>query len=282
MTNSVLSLRFKICAPERSAANQMDAIIGAGGIAKPDDPLIELLTQDDHKALLPIAGKPMAQWVLDAVGATERIENVIIIGLMPEHGLYCSAKPVYYMNSAGSIFDNARAGCARVMELQPRSTRTLWVSADLPLLTPSMLDWFIDQTMKSVHELYYQIIEQSVMESRFPACKRTYTKLKGKTVCGGDVSAINPNVASGAHPAFSKISAARKSVAKQAALVGLWPLLLLLTRQMTTDHAATIVRKRLGLHGVFIDTPYPEMGMDVDKPEQYEIVQRELEQRTKR
>ncbi len=255
----------------------MDAIIGAGGIAKPDDPLLSLLAQGDPKALLPIAGKPMVQWTLDAVAATERIENVVIVGLTPEHGLHCGAKPVHYVGSTGSVFDNARAGCARVLELNAGSTRTLWVSADLPLLTDAMLNWFIDRTMESEHELYYQIIRQSVMESRFPACKRTYTRLKGKTVCGGDVSAINPNVASSAHPAFGKISAARKSVAKQAALVGPWPFLLLLTRQLTTERAAAIVHKRLGLHGVFIDTPYPEMGMDVDKPEQHDIARRELE-----
>ena len=241
--------------------------------------MLGLLAHGEPKALLPIVGKPMVQWALDAVAAIERMENVVIIGLTPEHGLHCGTKPVHYIRSAGSIFDNARAGCARVLELNPGSRRTLWVSADLPLLTPAMLDWFIDRTMRSEHELYYQIIEQSVMESHFPTCKRTYTKLKGKTVCGGDVSAINPNVASSAHPAFRTISAARKSVAKQAALIGLWPLLLLLTQQLTTDRAAAIVRKRLGLHGIFIDTPYPEMGMDVDKPEQYDIARRELERR---
>ncbi len=260
----------------------MDAIIGAGGLAKPDDPMLGLLPHGTPKALLSIRGKPMLQWVLDAVAATERIEKVVIIGLTQDHGLHCGVKSVHYIHSAGSIFDNARAGCARVLELNPGSTRTLWVSADLPLLTPEMLNWFIDRTMESEHELYYQIIEKSVMESRFSACKRTYTRLKGQTVCGGDVSVINPNVASGTHPAFGKISAARKSVAKQAALVGPWPLLLLLTRQLTTDRAADIVHKRLGLNGVFINTPYPEMGMDVDKPAQYEIARRELKRRTNR
>ena len=257
----------------------MEAIIGAAGIAKPDDPLLGKMKPGEPKALLPIAGKPMVQWVLDAVGSTEHINNVVIIGLSPDHGLQCGDKPVHYVHNAGSIFDNAIVGCKAVLKLNPGSTRTLWVSADLPLLTPAMLDWFIGQTNQSKHDLYYQIIEQNVMESRFPACKRTYTKLKGETVCGGDVSAINPNVASGAHPAFRKISAARKSVAKQAALIGPWPFLLLLTRQLSTERAAKIVRKRLGLNGIFVNTPFPEMGMDVDKPLQYEIAQRELEQR---
>lgn len=257
----------------------MDAIVGAGGTAKPDDPLAGMLARGERKALLPIAGKPMIQWALDALAATKRIENVVIIGINEQIDLHCGAKPIQYMPSAGSVFDNARAGCAQVLELNPDSTRTIWVSSDLPLITHAMLDWFIDQTTLSEHEMYYQLIEQKVMESRFPTCKRTYTKLKGGTVCGGDVTVINPRVAAVTHPAFRRISAARKSVGKQAALVGLWPLVLLLTRQLTSDRAATIIRHRLGLDGVFIYTPYPEMGMDVDRPEQYEIARLELEQR---
>jgi hypothetical protein len=105
--------------------------------------------------------------------------------------------------------------------------------------------------------------------------------LKGKTVCGGDVSAIDPNIAANVHPAFKKISAARKSVMKQASLVGFWPLLLLITQQMTTTTATKIIRNRLGLDGIFVDTPFAEMGMDVDKPEQYEIAEQILEQRSR-
>ena len=45
----------------------MDAIIGAGGHIRPNDPLAELLPEGKTKALLPIAGKPMIQWTLDAI-----------------------------------------------------------------------------------------------------------------------------------------------------------------------------------------------------------------------
>ena len=44
----------------------MDAIVTAGGIPKPGEPLYEY-TQGIYKALLDIAGKPMIQWVLDAL-----------------------------------------------------------------------------------------------------------------------------------------------------------------------------------------------------------------------
>jgi len=257
----------------------MDAIIGAGGHIQPNDPLSELLTEGQTKALLPIAGKPMIQWTLDAIAGSEQIENVIIIGLDEKHNLNCGSKTVHYLQSNDTIFENARSCCKLALKLNPDATQILWISADLPLIETPMIDWFINQVQISQHELYYQIIDQDVMESRFPTSRRTYTKLKGKIVCGGDVSAINPNIATAVHPAFNKISAARKNVMKQARLLGIWPLLLLITRQMTTITAEKIIRNRLDLDGIFVDTPYAEMGMDVDKPEQYEIAQKILEQR---
>ena len=43
----------------------MDAIVLAGGKST-DDPL-SALTGGELKSMLPIAGKPMVQWVLDAI-----------------------------------------------------------------------------------------------------------------------------------------------------------------------------------------------------------------------
>ena len=43
----------------------MDAIILAGGIPLPEDPLYSY-SKGDAKALIDVAGKPMIQWVLDA------------------------------------------------------------------------------------------------------------------------------------------------------------------------------------------------------------------------
>ena len=256
---------------------KMDAIIGAGGQIKQDDPLTELMDIGISKALLPIAGKPMIQWTLDAVSKTDQIDNVIIIGLNKSHNLSCENKTIYYLENQDSIFENARAGCKLALKLKPTADKVLWISADLPLIESKMLDWFITTVKDTNHELYYQIIDQSVMEQKFPQSKRTYTTLKNRTVCGGDVSAVNPNIASNIHPAFKRISEARKSVIKQASLIGLWPLILMLTKQMNTTRAEKLIQNRLGLDGIFVDTPYAEMGMDVDKPEQYQIAQELLQ-----
>ena len=53
----------------------MDVVVLAGGKAGPEDPLYPYI-QDKSKALVEIAGKPMAQWVLDALsGASSYLDQ---------------------------------------------------------------------------------------------------------------------------------------------------------------------------------------------------------------
>jgi len=54
---------------------------------------------------------------------------------------------------------------------------------------------------------------------------------------------------------------------------------LLLLRMITLEGAVKKVTKRLNLRGRAILTPYAEIGMDVDKPHQLEIMRADLAQR---
>jgi hypothetical protein len=53
-------------------------------------------------------------------------------------------------------------------------------------------------------------------------------------------------------------------------------LFLLLTRQITLERAVKKVTKRLNLTGQAVLCPYAEVGMDVDKPFQLEIMASDL------
>ena len=55
----------------------MNAIVTAGGIPQPGEPLYEV-TQGGPKALLDIAGKPMVQWVLDALSGSQNLSLIHI------------------------------------------------------------------------------------------------------------------------------------------------------------------------------------------------------------
>jgi hypothetical protein len=143
-----------------------------------------------------------------------------------------------------------------------------------------MVDWVSSQIRVGEDDLLYNVIERTVMEKRFPNSLRTFTKLKGMQVCGGDLTpAAMHTILSHGGP-WEKLSDARKSPLKQAALVGLDTLILLLLRQITVESAAKRASKNLGLRARGVLCPYAEIGMDVDKAHHLEVVRHDLEART--
>lgn len=252
----------------------MDAIVIAGGIPKPGEPLYEF-TQGQPKALLDVAGKPMVQWVLDALGGAKTIDQIVLIGLSEEDGLACQ-KPITYVENQGGLLQNVRAGIEKVLDLNPQAQHVLGVSADIPAIRSEMVDWIVNTNLETDLDLYYTVIPRQVMEERFPNSNRSYTRLKDAEVCGGDLNMIRASTVKTNDELWDRILAARKSVFKQAALLGYGNLFLLLTRQVTIEGAVKRVTKRMDITGKAVVSPYAELGMDIDKPHQLEILREDL------
>ncbi|TAK14804.1 MAG: hypothetical protein EPO32_00510 [Anaerolineae bacterium] len=252
----------------------MDAIITAGGIPKPDEPLF-VYTQGNSKALVDVAGKPMIQWILDAISKAKKVENVVIIGLDESASLTC-AKKLHYVPNQGGMVDNIRAGTQKVVDLNPSATHVLIVSSDIPTISPEMVDWTVETCLQTDHDMYYNVVERSVMESRFPGSNRTYTKLKGIQVCGGDMNVVKTWVVLSQRGLWNRLEASRKNVLKQASLVGFDTLFMILFRLVDLAGAEKQVSKRMGLKARAVMCPYAEIGMDVDKPNQLEMLRADL------
>jgi NDP-sugar pyrophosphorylase family protein len=252
----------------------MDAIVIAGGIPEPGDPLYEY-TQGQPKALLDIAGKSMVQWVLDALGGAETVDRVVLIGLSEEDGLGCNKEILYVPNQEGML-QNVRAGIEKVLEINPEARHVLGVSSDIPAINSEMVDWMVRKNQETDLDLYYTVIKRKVMEERFPNSNRSYTRLKDAEVCGGDMNMIRASTVRTNDELWDRIVAARKSVFKQAALLGYGNLILLLSGQLTIDGAVKRVTKRMDITGQAVFSPYAEIGMDVDKPHQLEILRADL------
>ena len=256
----------------------MDAIITAGGIPQPGEYLYEE-THGGPKALLDIAGKPMIQWVLDAINGATTIEHVVIIGLPENSGVTCP-KVVAYLPNQGSMLDNIKGGVRKVVELNPLVQHALLVSSDLPGITPKMVDWVVNTSLQTDDDVYYSVITRPVMEARYPGSNRTYTRLKGMDVCGGDMNVIRTLTVTENDELWRRIIASRKNVLKQAALIGYDTLVLLLLRALDIDGAVKRASRRLKVKGRGIVCPYAEVGMDVDKPHQLAIMRADLSKYT--
>jgi hypothetical protein len=139
-----------------------------------------------------------------------------------------------------------------------------------------MIDWVVKENAGTDLDLYYTVIPRDVMEARFPESNRTYTVLKDIELCGGDLNMIRASTVYANVELWDQIVAARKSAFKQAALLGYGNLLLFLSRQLTLQGAVERVTKKMNITGKAVISPYAELGMDVDKPHQLEIVRKEL------
>jgi CTP:molybdopterin cytidylyltransferase MocA len=257
---------------------QVDAVVTAGGVPQPGEPLYPL-TQGSSKALLPIGGRPMVQWVLDALSGAGCIRRVVVVGLEPgSAGLTCD-KTLGFVSNQGSMIGNVEAGVRWLLGQDAATRHALIVSSDIPTITPEMVDWNISTSLQTDHEAYYSFISQQDMERRFPHSKRSYFTLKEGRFCGGDMNLLQTALVNSYHPAWRTIVEARKNVFKQARLVGLGTLARLATGRMTIPGAERVVLKRLGVRGRVLLCPYAEAGMDIDKPRQYEMLKAELEAR---
>lgn len=255
----------------------MDAIVTAGGIPQPGEPLYDY-TRGASKALLDIAGKPMVQWVLDALQGAASIERVVVVGLGPESGLQ-SGKIAAYLPNQGGMLENILAGIGKVCQLCPTTEYVLIVSSDIPAITPEMVEWTIRSATEAENDISYNVVPRAVMEERYPGSKRTYTHLKGLDVCGGDMNVVRAAMASDANAVWRRIIDARKSPLKQASILGYDNVLLLLLGQMSLENAVRRASQRLHLRARAIVCPYAEIGMDVDKPHQLELMRADLRKR---
>jgi hypothetical protein len=144
-----------------------------------------------------------------------------------------------------------------------------------------MVDWLINTCMETNDDIYYGVCPREVMEERYPGSKRTYTKLKDMEVCGADINVIHVRMASEHLDVWNSLIANRKNPVAQAGIMGLDTLYLLLTRQATLQDFVERVSKRIGIKGRAIVWPYAEPCMDVDKPNQLEMMRADLEKQVK-
>ncbi len=252
----------------------MDAIVTAGGIPQPDDPLYPY-SNGNSKALIDVAGKPMIQWIFDALGNSKKVDKVIVVGLSPKNELTCK-KPLYYISNQGRMLANIVAGVNKSIELNKKSQYVLLVSSDIPALKGEMVDWLVNTCMKTRDDLYYGVCPREVMERRFPASNRTYTKLKDTEVCGSDINVIHVNQATQHLDTWEQLIGNRKSPFRQAAVIGLGTAFKYLTRQFTLEGLVKRVSERIGIKGRAVVWSRAEPCMDVDKPHQLELLREDL------
>jgi len=254
---------------------KMDAVLLGGGRMASDDPLYPK-SPDGRRSLIEIHGKPMGQWVLDALTKADVIRDIYIMVLEPDCG-FTSSKPLHFILDGSSMFDNIRAGVLQAAQDHPDQAKVLLASADVPAVQPGMIQWLADQIIQAPEAvIYYNVVDRETMEKRFPEANRSFVNFRDVAVCGGDLNAVDYRLFSVERPIWHALAEARKKPLKQARLLGLDNLALVALRLASLQTIVKRVEKRLDLKARALRCPYAEMAMDADKPHQLAILEYDL------
>ncbi len=245
----------------------------------PEDPLY-FENDEARRSLIMLHGKPMVQWVIDALSAARSIGEIYVIGLSEMHGL-SSSKALHFLSDEGGLFENMRSGVLEITRRNPDQSKVMIASGDIPAIQPHMVDWLAQQVAAAPDFwIYYNVIPQAVMENRFLGANRSFVRFKNIAVCGGDLNVVDKRLYASEQPVWQKLTAARKNPVRQMMLLGVDSLILIALRLLSLEDAVERVCKKLSIKGKALVSPYAEIGMDADKPNQLALLRGDLEGRS--
>lgn len=245
----------------------VDAVVLAGGSAKGlSDKAV------DNKALIEIGGRPMVDYVVEALRRTPEIERIIVV--VPHEGATgeWAEKADTVVVSNGSVTENFFAG----LEKAKSKGFVLAVSADIPLLTPKAVSDFLIRCRQVEAQFYYPIISREKIEKQYPSAVRTYARMNEGCFTGGNIALIEPATFLSNRELFERFYGLRKSPLKLTMLIGFIFIVKFLLHRLTVEEAQKKASDLLKAKGIAIITSYAEIGIDVDKDSDLELVSRVL------
>lgn len=227
------------------------------------------------KPLIPIAGQPMGQWVLEALRQSERVSRVAYVGpLTPDMEALVDLR----VTDRGSLLGNLEAGIAALYDLAggtaDQHPRLLVVTADVPMLTGPQVADVLQQAPQAA--LVYPIVNKEVCQAAYPEVKRTYARLQDGTFTGGNLFLLDPRLVSKFLPRLREVLTARKQPLRLAAMIGPGVLLKLLIGRLSIAELEGKVSRLLGVEARALMTSHAAVGTDVDKESDLALAQHEL------
>ncbi|HVZ02158.1 MAG TPA: nucleotidyltransferase family protein [Dongiaceae bacterium] len=254
----------------------VDALILAGSRG-PHDP-VAALGGVPHKALLPIAGRPMLAYVLDAVRNAPEVARVFVCidgqtDLGPLGGSVAftrvppAASPAASLVAALDAIDGARP--------------LLVTTADHPLLTTAMIRHFLDHAPADA-DLAVALVEAGTVTATFPEAKRTFYRLGGRGYNGCNLFLARRPGAARVAEYWRRMEAHRKRPLRLVREIGIGALVRYALGLLSLEAAFRHVSKLTGATVRPVLLPFAEASTDVDKPDDFVLVEALLRKRLDR
>jgi len=251
----------------------IDALILAGSRG-PNDP-VAALGGVPHKALVPIAGKPMLSYVLEAVRGVPEVARIFI----------CIDDATDLGSASGSIAyqrippaSSPAASMAAALQAIDGQQPLLVTTADHPLLTTPMIRHFLDHASKDA-DLSVGLAEAATVTAAFPEGKRTFYHLGGKGYSGCNLFLARRPGAGRVAEYWRRMETHRKKPLRLVREIGIGALIRYALGVLSLDAAFAHVSRLTGAMIKPVLLPFAEAATDVDKPDDFLLVESLLKKR---
>ena len=223
------------------------------------------------KALLPLLGKPMIDYVFAALGASRSLAKPYWVSGLDISLLSASLnQSPSGAGPASSVVIAAEAGLPYPF---------LVTTCDHPLLTPDMVEDFIKDAQESGADFALGLASKTVIAPAYPTTKRTYLKFKDDHVSGCNLFYVKNENGLEAVKFWRAAQHDRKKPIKLARRLGIGMLLKYISGSLTKNIAFEYTSNKLKINAKYVMLPYAEAAIDVDKPSDKILVESILAKR---
>ena len=145
--------------------------------------------------------------------------------------------------------------------------KVLISTSDIPMITEEAVRDFILKGQAVDADLCYSIVDKKAMLSKYPNARRTYVKLREGEYTGGNLFLLDSRKLDSCIAIGNKMLLYRKKPWKMSKLLGVSFLIKLLIGRLSIEDIEKRVGTIMDIKGKAILSDYPEVGNDVDKPE---------------
>ena len=216
-----------------------------------------------NKALLRINERAMVEYVVDVIRKVNLIDRIVVVGPVAELNKIIGDRVDAVIEDTGEIMQNVTAGIKSLNS----DEFVLVATSDIPMISVEAVEDFIKRSIETKVDFCYPIIEKKYNDDKFPGIRRTYTRMREGNFTGGNIFYVSPSIALENVQLAQKFIAARKNPLRMARILGLRFVFQLAVGTLTIRKVEEKFSEIFGIKAKAIISSYPEVGNDVDKPE---------------
>lgn len=243
----------------------INALILAGSRQGKQD-LLAQLANVSHKAVLPILGRPMIDYVVQSLSRVEDIREIAVS--IENQSILKNIAPEYIQYLPAALGPSASV----INAIHKLGTPLLITTADNPLLKPEWVKFFLNHANLCNCDVAVGIALKEQIQYDVPHTHRTYIKMADGAFSGCNLFLFRTPKALQIAQLWQKIEQYRKKPTHMAYLLGLPIIARYLTKSLTKKAIYKRIYRLTGAKINFIALPWGQAAVDVDKKEDLDLV----------